>query len=313
MAPRTQNPAPRNVPPTRPPTQRETEDVNPRWILKALGAVILAALICGYLTLCLLFYVGQWQLVLHPARNAKPLAVAGAEMIRFAPDESAVPKLTGWWIPAATGAKYSSTTLLYLPSGDGSLVDAADSVGALHALGVNVFAFDYRGYGQSATTRPNQANLMADAESVFQFLHISRGLAEQQIVPYGVGVGASLAVKLAAEHGKTAAVIVDSPRGDLLATLLKDPRTDLLPARLLFHERFPLADPLASLRTPKLLLLGDKEPDAFSTAASPKITATLRGTAGKLPGDPGFTSSITRFLDQYLPAASVSPLVLPAR
>jgi pimeloyl-ACP methyl ester carboxylesterase len=316
MASSTPNPAERNPPP--PHHQRKndpTTDVDPRWILKALGAVVLAALICGYLTLCLLFYVGQWQLVLHPTQSTKPLIVAeaAAEMVRFAPDESATPQLTGWWIPAAAGARYSTTTLLYLPSGDGSLLDASTELATLHSLGINVFAFEYRGYGQSAPTHPNQVNMTADANSAWQYLRASRGLSEQQIVPYGVGVGASLAAQIATQHGGIAGLILDSPGGDTLTTLVHDPRTNFLPTRLLFHENFPLSASLAALRTPKLFLTGKDQTETFRTASDPKITVALEGSAGKLAAQPGFVPSINRFLDQYLPAAPVPVLAQQAR
>ena len=70
------------------------EAVHPLWLVKALAAVLLAAVLCGYLTLCLLFYQGQWQLVLHPSRDTSihPPVVDSptkAELVRFAPDESA--------------------------------------------------------------------------------------------------------------------------------------------------------------------------------------------------------------------------------
>ncbi|WP_213803573.1 alpha/beta hydrolase [Granulicella sp. dw_53] len=295
---------------TSPPSARRpaTVDVDPRWILKAVAAVILAALVCGYLTLCLLFYVGQWQIVLHPARTAAahpPIADGSVEFVRFAPDDSAVPQLSGWWIPAAPGGRYSDATLLYLPSGNGSLADASASLAVLHGLGVNIFAVDYRGYGQSSTTHPSQSNMTADAEDAWRYLHTSRRLPEQQIVPYGVGVGASLAAHLAVAHPQTPALILESPYTDLLDVLLLDPRTSLLPARLLFHERFPLAEPLGSLRTPKLLLSGNKASPAFKTAADPKIAVEFNANAGQLSSQPEFLPLLTRFLDQSVPRASV--------
>ena len=84
-------------------------DVDPRWLLQAGAICVLIAIVCGYLTLCLLFYQGQWQLVLHPKRdNATtsqlPVADAAAELIHFGPDDSAVPQLVGWWIPATPGS-----------------------------------------------------------------------------------------------------------------------------------------------------------------------------------------------------------------
>jgi uncharacterized protein len=289
------------------------ETVDPRWILKAVLLVVLAALICGYLSLCLLFYIGQWQLVLHPKRAAThPAALSGTpiQFLSFAPDDSAVPQLTGWFIPASPGSRYSSTTLLYLPSGDGSLADAAPVLTALHDLGVNIFAIDYRGYGQSATTHPSQKVLFEDAESAWQYLHTARFFSDKQIVPYGVGVGASLAAYLATMHPGIPALILDSPYADLLDAALQDDRTKLVPARLLFHELFPLAAPLGALHTPKLLLSGTRPTPAFRHAQEPRMTVEFNAAPGTFSAQPTYAPSITRFLDQYLPPAPPPQLIL---
>jgi pimeloyl-ACP methyl ester carboxylesterase len=293
--------------------------VSPIWLVRAIALTIVAALFCGYLTFCLLFYQGQWQLVLHPTRTAAgPTSIAGVpyELIRFGPDESATPQLTGWWIPSDPGGRYAHITILFLADGNGSLRDSIPVLASLHNFGINVFAFDYRGYGQSAAIRPNQQSMTHDADLAWQYLTISRGLSVQQIVPYGTGVGTSLATRLAAIHDTIPALILDSPRADLLDVARRDPRAALIPVRLLFHERFPLAEPLSTLRTPKLLLSRTTAPDqTFLTASDPKLTVELA-----LPSAVLYNQSLTRFLDQYvaqyLPPASVPQLVpstAPAR
>jgi uncharacterized protein len=288
------------------PAQFET--VDPAWLLKAFAFTILAALFCAYLTFCLLFYQGQWQLVLHPTRTAaSPQSIAGIpyELIHFGPDESAVPQLTGWWIPSAPGVRYANATLLFLPGSDGSLADTIPTLATLHNLGINVFAFDYRGYGQSAATRPNQQNMIQDADSAWQYLNISRHIPAEQIVLYGTGVGASLATHLAASHADSPALILDAPHGDLLNAALHDPRSKLVPVRLLFHERFPLAEPLSTLHTPKLLLSRTASRDeAFRTAADPKRTVELAAPSQAL-----YQQSLTRFLDEYVTPAPIPQLV----
>ena len=277
----------------------QVEVVDPAWLVKALAFTVLAALFCGYLTFCLLFYQGQWQLVLHPTRTtAAPSTIAGdpCEIIHFGPDESAIPQLTGWWIPSAPGGRYANTTLLFLPGSDGSLVDSIPTLATLHNLGINVFAFDYRGYGQSAATHPNQQNMTHDADSAWQYLNTSRAIPAQQIVLYGTGVGASLATNLALSYVDSPALILDSPHADLLDTALRDHRSNLVPVRLLFHERFPLAEPLSTLHTPKLLLSRATLPDqAFRTAANPKLTVELA-----TPSEALYNQSLTRFLDEYV-------------
>jgi hypothetical protein len=260
---------------------------------------VLAALFCGYLTFCFLFYQGQWQLVLHPTRTtASPQSIAGApyQLIRFGPDESATPQLTGWWIPSAPGSRYAHTTILFLPGSDGSLGDSIPTLARLHNLGINVFAFDYRGYGQSAATHPTQQDMTHDADSAWQYLSTSRAAPETRIIPYGTGVGASLATHLALTHPAIPAFILDAPNTDLLDAALRDPRSSLLPVRLLFNQRFPLAEPLATLQTPKLLISRTASPDkAFRSAADPKLTVEF-----PTPSEALYTQSLIRFLDQYV-------------
>ncbi|WP_353068827.1 alpha/beta fold hydrolase [Tunturibacter empetritectus] len=292
-----------------PPTTAQPEVVSPLWLVKAIALTIIAALGCGYLTLCLLFYQGQWQLVLHPTRtSAAPTSIAGIpyELIRFGPDESAIPQLTGWWIPSSPNVRYAHSTILFLPGADGSLANSIPTLASLHNLGLNVFAFDYRGYGQSATTRPSQQNMAHDADSAWQYLTNSRAIPAQQIILYGTGVGASLATQLAANHTTIPALILDDPHADLLPQAQRDPRARLLPVRLLFHEQFPLAAPLSTLKTPKLLLSPSTSPNqSFRTAADPKLTVELPFPELPTPELPSpssslYTQSLTRFLDQYL-------------
>jgi pimeloyl-ACP methyl ester carboxylesterase len=299
--------------PARPASPQSTppEVVSPVWLAKAIAVTIVAALLCGYLTLCLLFYQGQWQLVLHPTRtSASPASIAGIpyELIRFGPDESATPRLTGWWIPATPGSRYASITILFLPDGNGSLINSIPTIASLHNLGLNVFAFDYRGYGQSAPARPSQQSMTQDSDSAWQFLTATREISPQHIVPYGAGVGTSLATRLAADHNNIPAIILDTPRADLLSVAMHDPRARLLPVRLLFHERFPLAEPLSTLRTPKLLLSRSTSPDQiFLHASDPRFTVELA-----TPSEALYNQSLTRFLDQYVVSAPV-PSAAPVR
>jgi hypothetical protein len=296
-------------------------DVDPRWLLKAGALTVLAAFVCGYLTLCLLFYQGQWQLVLHPKRTAisqPPVKEGAAELVHFAPGESATPQLTGWWIPAPAGSRYTPATILLLRSGDGSLAEDSHLLTTLHVLGIDIFAFDYRGYGQSADVHPNQARMTEDANSAWQYLRTIRNLSDRQILPYGIGVGASLATQLAAAHPDIPALILNDPLPDLASSVRTDSRTRLVPISLLFHDRFELT-PLTTLRTPKLFLLTERtakdQPADLSAlkalvnnASSPKTTVSLRPSdfAGAI-----YREQMTTFLDEHLAPAPGPILTLP--
>jgi pimeloyl-ACP methyl ester carboxylesterase len=280
-------------------TPAPLETVSPVWLVKAIAVVVLAALLCGYLTFCLLFYQGQWQLVLHPTRTStNPQSIAGVpyQIVRFGPDESATPQLVGWSIPSDPGGRYASLTILFLPDGNGSLADSIPTLASLHNLGINVFAFDYRGYGQSNSVRPNQQTLTHDAQASLQYLTGTRSIPSQRIVPYGVGVGTSLATQLAISNPAIPAIILDAPRADLLDVARRDSRSTFIPVRLLFHDRFPLAEPLNTLRIPKLLISRSTALDqTFRNASDPKLTVELA-----YPNALVYNQSLTRFLDQYL-------------
>ena len=181
------------------------------WILKALAVVVLVALLCAYITMCVLFSHGQWQLVLHPSRT---VAATPASLnlpfteVHFGVDETGIPQLTGWWIPA-------------------------DS---------------------SATGTTNNTALILHAADALTFLTTTRSIPATSIVIYGTGLGASLAVHLCAQNPTLPTLILQSPDGDLTDRAAHDPRSKIVPFKFLFNQTFPLASPLQTLPTPKLLL-----------------------------------------------------------
>jgi hypothetical protein len=287
------------------PNQRrpQTENVEGAWLLKALAAVVVVAILCTYLTLCLLFSRSQWQVVLHPNRNSATES-SQVPLIHFDPGDSGQPQLTGVWSAAPSESHYKDLTILFLPGGDGSLASFAATQTALQQLGINVFAFDYRGYGKSEPVHPNEQRMVEDSEAAWRYLTQARKISPSTIIPYGVGVGASLAVRLTIAHAEIPGVILDSPYADLREVVRNDPRFRFLPVGLLFHEDFPLAEPLARLMKPKLLFVREpsKEPVSYLSAADPKRVVLL-----KADDIPGFDQSITRFLDEYVPVPSAAP------
>jgi len=279
------------------------ELVDPRWILKALGIVLFVALLLAWGTLCLLYYQGQWQLVLHPSRA---VATTPASLnlkftdLHFADDATGVPQLNGWLIPAAPADTLtpSAPTALLLHGADGSIADALPRALTLHNAGLHVLLFDYRGYGRSVGHHPTEGAMQQDAEAALSWLIATQHIPASQIILYGHGIGASLAVSLAAQHHDIPAIILDAPDGDLAGRVIMGPHSSLVPARFLFNETFPLAEPLSKLTTPKLLIsYTGSTPTALANAADPKLTLELPS-----PNDPKLTDAIQRFLDQYIHA-----------
>jgi uncharacterized protein len=270
-----------------------------RWMLGAVGGVLLLAAVCVYITFCLLFWQGQWQLVFKPSRAiAHTPASAGLKFdeISFDATETGVLQLNGWWIPAEPNAPYAADTLLLLHNGVGSLSDTLPQLQALHKLGINLFAFDYRGFGKSANIHPSEASTYEDADAAWGYLTDTRHVSPSNLVLDGVGLGAVIAVETARRHPQTAALILEDPAPPTLDTLQFDPRTRLLPIRLLFHDRFDMTKTLATLATPMLLLYSTERGDGYNYAVDPRQTATVTGYA-----DPKYLDALRSFLSKYLP------------
>ena len=281
------------------PASTHPEIIDPRWVLKALVGVVLVAALCGYLTLCGLFYYGQWQFALTPSHTVAhtPTDVQlGFDPVRFGADARGQPQLDGWWIPADLS---TDPTILLLHTGTGSISDALPEARTLHDARLNVLLFDYRGFGRSGGPHPTEGSVEADAETALNYLTASRHIPTKNILVYGEGVGASVAVLLCEHHHDLAGIILQNADGDLLQRVKTDSRAPMVPVGMLFHEDFPLAARLHTLATPKLLITttGNKTPPLnFQKAADPKMTVELQSSNDTA----ALHASLRRFLDTYV-------------
>ncbi len=304
------------MPPARParparprtPQADQPEVVEPLWMLKAVAAVFAVGLLCAYITLCLFFYSTQWEFVLHPSRTVAQTPASqqlAFENVRFGDDIAGKPQLTGWWIPADLP---SDPTVLLLHGQNGSMSDALPFAKALHDARLNVLLFDYRGYGLSEGRHPTQRLMGEDARDALRFLTETKKVPLARTLAFGNGLGASLATELCRQHPGIAGLILLDADGDTASRVQADQRSRVVPISLLFHERFPLADPLHTLRTPKLLISFTKgaPPEFALRAGEPKLTTELAPDAGL----GAITAAIRRFLDTY--TGSSVPALLPS-
>ncbi len=290
--------------------------VNPAWIAKGVGLMLLLALVCGYLTLCWLFYQGQWQLVLHPSKTitATPADIGlPFENVAFDVTETGQPRLTGWWVSAAPEGPFKDVTFLYLHNGWGSLSDTVAQVRQLHDAGGSVFVFDYRGFGKSEAVHPSEKKMNADADAAWAYLTGTRQIPAGQIVLYGDRLGAWLAASAALRH-PAAAVVMVSPFPSMLPIVLHDPRGNGVPVRLLFHNAFDLEARMAQVKQPKLVIEKKSTPCGSGTLdKSPPCPAPAevralyeRAAPPKVffDGAGADTQFLQRFLRQYVSAST---------
>ena len=239
--------------------------VSVRWLLTAFAIAIPGAALCAWGVLCLLFWQGSWQLLYHPAAavTRTPANVGLAyDPIGFAASDTGMPQIQGWWIPGGDAARY---TVLYLHGKDGNLSDTVDDLARLHAAGVTVLAFDYRGYGQSQFIHPSEASWRQDAEWALDYLSETRHIDPHSIVLAGSGLGANLALEVAAAHAELGGVVLESPLDAPVDAIFGDPRARLVPARLLVRDRFEMNTAAAGLHIPSLWMMEGVTPERSGT------------------------------------------------
>ncbi len=248
----------------------------------ALGGTIAAAAVCAWLALCLLFWQGSWQLLYHPAAAVERTPASEGlafDPVAFAATDAGVPRLKGWWIPAAPGSRFGRLTVLFLHGQNGNMGDQVDALARLHSLGVNVLAFDYRGYGQSEFARPSEAHWLEDANWAIAYLTGMRHTDARTIVLDGAGLGANLALEVAAKHPELAGVVVESPAAAPLNAIFDDARAQLVPARLLVRDRYDLDAAAGAVHIPLLWFEqagAVAEPGAYQRVIAQKVLVQVR-------------------------------------
>lgn len=307
--------------------QSARETVSGRWLVRAMLATVVAAGVALYLTICLLFYQGQWQFTFSPpkiAANASQSAVASLaassgltiQDVQFDYTEEGVAQLDGWWIPAPdagqTPAAQASaqTVVLLCHNGHTALPQNLNLLRALHGLGVSVFAFDYRGFGASQHIHPSQQKAYADGIAALDYLTGTRHLSADHIVVYGAELGSAVAAHAAQQSPQLAGLVLEDAQPSLVAQVKREQHLHLLPLWLVFQDRFDISRIVPALRMPKLFLVTANpfHPgyDAASTlslyraAAPPKQMLAADSMQAPLYAQPQWKQAMQDFLKRAL-------------
>jgi fermentation-respiration switch protein FrsA (DUF1100 family) len=151
----------------------------------------------------------------------------------------------------------------------------------LRDVGVNLLAFDYRGFGESdgvATER----GVYTDARAAYDYLRDSLGVPAERIILFGHSLGSSVAIELA-QHVPAAGLVVEGA-----FTSVVDRGAELypyLPVRLVAASKFGSIERVPKLKLPKLFLHSPEDrsiPFAhgqrlFAAASEPKRFVEVRG------------------------------------
>lgn len=232
----------------------------------------------AYLMILALGCICQKRMVYFPSReiHSTPLDFGMAyEEVELAVGKGDV--VVGWWVPAE-GAR---GTVLFCHGNAGNIADRCYSIGAFNRLGMNVFIFDYRGYGRSSG-RPSESRTYEDALAAWSYLAETRGVEPGRIVIFGRSLGGSVAAWLAG-RAEPGALILEST-----FTSAKHLGSELfpwLPIGLMVRMRYATAEYLRDVTCPVLIGHSSEDTlikyhhgrDLFAAAREPKSFFEMRG------------------------------------
>jgi len=164
--------------------------------------------------------------------------------------------VTGWWVPSQHP---HAATLLFSHGNAGNIGVNAQEVVRFQKAGLNVFIYDYRGYGESTGGPPREKLTYEDAERAWTYLVAERHIAPATIVIYGHSLGGVVAIDLASRHADAGALVAESTLTSIADLAGEMSVGKLLPVRLILTERFDALSRIRNVHVPTLILQGQED------------------------------------------------------
>jgi hypothetical protein len=207
------------------------------------AAVLAAALATGCDTAESLFFHPDAVVYGTPAGDG-----LAYEAVSFASEDGT--PLSGWFIPAVGEP---TATVVHFHGNAQNMTAHYAFVSWLPRQGLNVFVFDYRGYGASAGT-PTPRGVMADSVAALNHVRARRDLGPRKIAVFGQSLGGANALAALGVAGceDVVGVVIDSAFSSYTA-VARD-KAPLLAGLLIRDEPRPL-DALASIAPVPILLV----------------------------------------------------------
>lgn len=270
-------------------------DMNRRWAF-ARGIALLLLAGAAFLIMLRKFEHSQ---VYHPDRTVPNLRLGlgrHSEDVFFHAKDGT--RLNGWFFsaePAATNAP----TILFCHGNGGNISHRVQMCAAMLKCGVNVFVFDYRGYGLSDGT-PSEAGTYLDAQGAYDWL-LARGCA--RVVAYGESLGGGVAAELALRE-KLAGLVLQST-----FTSIPDAGAEIfpwLPVRWLAKIRYDVHSKLPNITAPVMVMHSRSDTLVryhhaernYTVARQPKMLWEIKGDHNDaLMDEENFLRGLRKFLE----------------
>ena len=209
--------------------------------------------------------------------------------------------LNGWFIPHH-GAR---STLVWFHGNAGNIGHRVENIKLLHdKVRVNVFIFDYRGYGRSEG-RASEEGTYLDGEAALELVYKKFGIDRRRTILFGRSLGAAVATEMA-NRFDSQGLILESP----FVSIREMARVvfPFLPIGSLLKTRYDVREKIGKIKTPLLVLHGDRDEVVpftqgkmvFEAAPEPKKFFAIAGAGHNdtyLTGGESYFQQLRNFID----------------
>ena len=213
------------------------------------GVLVTAGVVVAVLAVIVGLLWGFQRSLIYLPQGAPAGTPAGAEDVVLHTDDGL--DLAAWWFDAGSRAP-----AVLVANGNGGHRGLREPLArALVEAGLSVLLFDYRGYAGNPGS-PTEQGLAADVRAARTFLVEEAGVPGERLVYFGESLGAAVVTELTTEH-PPAGLVLRSPFQDLAA--VAGEHYPFVPARLLLRDRFPVAEQVARIDVPTIVLYGSAD------------------------------------------------------
>ena len=244
------------------------------WV-QSIGLLIFA--VVGYVVFLLLF---ENKIIFHPSRYPEgfwePVSVGVPAQDIYFDSEDGV-KLHGWFIPAPNAV----ATLLWFHGNAGNLSHRLDNIQRLAPLNLNIFIFDYRGYGRSEG-EPNEQGIYKDSKAAYKTVLGLNTVSVDTLFLFGRSLGGICAVETALDHLARGLILesVFTSASDMSRQVFP-----LIPLGWAIRSKLDAIGKIPHLTLPKLFLHGTRDEvvpydlgrKLFDSAVEPKTFYPIEG------------------------------------
>ena len=186
-------------------------------------------------------------------------------------------RLHGWFFPLPGKEPF----ILFCHGNAGNISHRIENVKLLLDYGLQVFIYDYRGYGRSGG-RPSEAGLYQDGLAAYDYLVERKKILPDRIIPFGRSLGAAVAMEIATKRDVRSLIIESA------FTSTKD----MAKSMFLFQLLSPFLPPhynnlkkIKGITVPKLIIHGEADEiipfsmgqKLYRAACIPKYFFPIRG------------------------------------